>query len=214
MQKEDSKAEGELELTERQHRKKYLFWGAFLMFIAILLLFYSINPELVLINSQTWLELLLHLSMALFIAGILIITVEIITRRFHLRRSEILTKKISEDILATIFEQLTPKEIRDEVIDYIFKSDFYYKDYEAEATAEEVTINNQALLKVSCVTRVEVHNPTNEGKRYVTPSFLYDIDTVKDLPEPIINDLLIKDEKDNELYTFQDDRKTEGASTH
>ena len=206
MAKESTRAKGRLEGREKGYYITSFVLGSFLILIAIFLIYYSKNPELTVMSRDTRQELLRDLGIALFISAILIVTVEIITRRLHFKESEILRKKLSKDILATILEQFTPEEIRGEVFDYILKSDFYYKNYEKAATAEEVSSSNEMLLKFTSITTVEVHNPTNQPKEYVTPIFLYDIDIIKDLPEPIIDSLEIKDKEDNVLYDSDKDK--------
>lgn len=127
-------------------------------------------------------ELFLHFGMACLISGVLIYSVERITARFHLRLSEKRLRDISYNVFSAIFGRFIPEQINREVLDFVYKTDVYYKDYNFSMIGKEVEIRGEKLLQFDATSMMEVRNTTNRVVKYITPIKEINVDAGATVP--------------------------------
>jgi len=147
-------------------------------------------------------EMLNDFGIAFLISGIIIATVERIVSKSRRTETKEQCEQISANIIEAVYKHFSPKEIIDEISNYIFKSDVWYEDYETIGILKEKELSGKVFLCIDSRTEYKVHNPTSESRIYVTPIKYYNIDVLERIPIVEFYHLTITDEKGEKLIEY------------
>ncbi|MGB2696239.1 MAG: hypothetical protein WBD28_00095 [Candidatus Zixiibacteriota bacterium] len=105
-------------------------------------------------------------------------------------------QKLREDVYSAIFGKLMPIEISQELIDYIVKSDFFYRNYTVEATVVEREPQSgytRECLELDLVSKYEIYNPSNDLQTYDLNMSSFNVDMGSEVPPTVIKNVLVMD---------------------
>jgi hypothetical protein len=172
--------------------------GIILSLLGIILLVLSLFGG----GLKTLSEYRVYLGLAFFIGGILILTLSSQTKELFeksflpIKQSDSRNKELFEKSFLAILGYFVPPEVMKEVIDYVVKTDVFYKNYECNIQISEVEEQRGKCLRFDLFTNFEVHNPNVREVEYLYSERLVDIDMGHEVPVPIFKELRISD-KDN-----------------